>query len=253
MKRQTAAQRRKLLDAATVAEFKPAATEIVTLPGLMDRGTFTPRGWVAPDNLSKDGLQQVGLSILSVQRATPWLWADWYIAGGDVDRLRRNDAPNKRTIENYASVAKRFPFSRRSEHVSFTHHAELITLPVKLQDELLEWCASRQQPSVKELRFEIKERTAPKLPPPKKVEPPPEAFPAAVELPRVAAEILPPDPIVVVDDVTTGADIGIDEDTNIAVTIMLPAKLHAALALRAEANAMSLSAWVVRLAQESVH
>jgi hypothetical protein len=185
----TLRQRRAALDAAQPAEFTPAAdTAPVTLPGLMDRGTFTQKGWIAPAHVSREGLQQVGLAILAIQHATPWMWADWYISGGDPAMLPAGrDAPDKHTLENYAAVAKRFPHSRRREHVSFKHHAELAALTTKDQDALLDWCDRPQPPSVTALRAEKARRITPPAKPPR-----PPALPPARPAPPPAPLIIPP-------------------------------------------------------------
>jgi hypothetical protein len=186
---------RRAFDATEPAEFTPS-TSMVTLPGLMDRGSFTPCGWIAPASLSTEGWLQTGDAIRALERATPWLWADWYLAGGDTRILPLGwDGPERRTLENYAAVAKRFPISRRRELISFKHHAELVALPESMQDELLDWCASPQRPSVRELRLEKARRLAPPALP-IKLSTPPSALPPpappmiesdAVESPEAAA------------------------------------------------------------------
>lgn len=49
----------------------------------------------------------------------------------------------KRTLANIASVGRRIESSRRREHVSFAHHAEVAYLPVPDQESLLEAAESR--------------------------------------------------------------------------------------------------------------
>jgi hypothetical protein len=198
VRRATPRQRRKALEAAEVAEFTPS-TSMVTLPGLMDRGSFTLCGWIAPASLSTEGWLQTGNAILALERATPWLWADWYLAGGDTRILPLGwDGPDRRTLENYASVAKRFPISRRRDLISFKHHAELVALPEAVQNELLDWCARPQRPSVRELRLEKARRLAPPALP-VKLSTPPSALPSP-RTPVIESDAVEPPEAVAAND-----------------------------------------------------
>jgi hypothetical protein len=191
-------QRRKALEATEVVEFTPSA-HVETLRDRMERGTYTKVGWIPPPHLSDEGWLKTGITMLDIWRAAPWFLADWYATrtAAEAEHLLKSDweGPAVHTLQNYASVAMAYPHSRRRENISFAHHAELVALPEAMQDELLDWCASPQRPSVRELRLEKARRLAPPALP-IKLSTPPSALPSprpsviesdAVEPPEGAA------------------------------------------------------------------
>jgi hypothetical protein len=165
MRRRTPRQLRKALDAAQTPEFAPSI-QSVTLRDRMDRGSFTAVGWIAPTTLlSRDGWLAVGDAITALERATPWLWGDWWRAGVAVPTLPPDwQGPARHTLENYAGVARRFPHSRRRESVSFKHHAELAALPHSEQEKWLDQCDKPKRLSVTALRRLIKPPSPPAPP-----------------------------------------------------------------------------------------
>jgi hypothetical protein len=203
MKRPTPKRLRQALDAAQVAEFKPSA-EVASLRDMMDLGTFTAIGWKPPPHISREGLQRVIVTVAAIERCPPWAWADVYLNGGD--KLVGTDGwigPDQHTLQNYVSVAKRFPHSRRRERLSFAHPRELVALTDKEQDELLDWCEQKRS-SVKDLRAEKQRRADALLPKPPKPEPlilPPEPAPDVVPPPAVPLAIEPEEsPVIEPDD-----------------------------------------------------
>jgi hypothetical protein len=193
------------MEATETPEFAPSTAQDETLRDRLAPGKFAPVGWISPDvRISEESWLRIGATISAFERAQPWFWADWYLAGRFIHALPDDwSGPDRHTLENYASVAKRFPHSRRREHVSFKHHAELAALDEKEQDEWLDWCASNHA-SVPKLRAERQRRAAALLPPkpPRrievtKVEPQPVPVrdpPPAVVLPPPPSEVEPPPP-----------------------------------------------------------
>jgi hypothetical protein len=144
----------------------PPTSAATTLRDRMDLGTFLPVGWVPPSTrLSKTSWVRTGNTILVLERATPWMWGDWYLAVEDRTLPADWNGPSVSTLNNYASVARAFPIPARREHVSFAHHAELTSLPQKERDEWLDWCERPERPTVAELRAERKRRKTLLLPP----------------------------------------------------------------------------------------
>ncbi len=228
MRRPAPRQMRKALDAARVAEFTPSTTVVETLRDQMDRGTFTAVGWTAPPHLSTEGWLHTGAAILALERATPWCWADWWLARGARALPAEWRGPDLRTLDNYAVVARAYSNSRRREFVSFKHHAELVSVSETEQDALLDWCVT-VHPSVAGLRSERQRRAAALLPP----KPPPRAEVTRVEPPpRSPAE--PP-----------------DSDIAIPVQLFLPAELLAWVTQAAAGEAMPLAAWIIRLIERA--
>lgn len=236
MKRPTPRQLRKVLDAVGVPEFTPS-TQVETLRDKMDIGTFAAIGWVPPSNLSDDTWLRTGKTILSFERAMPWLWGDWYNARTSLqaERLLRHDwsGPGLHTLQNYASVARSYPHSLRREFLSYTHHAALVALESTERQEMLDWCSTPQRPSVVELREELRRRAAPKPP---QTEPPP--MPLRVDPPSE------PDPKI---------ELPMSDDVSIPITLYVPADLHARSTKSAAAEGMTLYKWIIWLmvAEES--
>ena len=75
-----------------------------------------------------------------------WDWGDWWNSGeayGDRSKKVRSDdwdGPSYSTITNRATVCKAFDVSLRRERLSFTHHAEVASLPQEYRDQLLDEC-----------------------------------------------------------------------------------------------------------------
>jgi hypothetical protein len=213
----------------------------------MDRGTFTRVGWRPPaSKLSEEGWLHTGATILALERATPWLWGDWYLAGGAIHALPADwQGPTRHTLENYGSVAKRYSHSRRRELVSFTHHAELAALSEAEQDELLDWCATHRA-SMEALRAERRRRADALLPPKPtlrvtvtKIE----AEPVAVRVRVIKGVERLPARVVLAPSQS--------DDGSIPVTVSLPAELHAQARAAAEVAGLGLAAWIIGLIERA--
>jgi hypothetical protein len=241
MRRVTPRLLRKALDAAEVVEFIPS-THAETLRDLMDRGRFTRTGWVAPTGgVSDEGWLHVGTTLLAIEQATPWCWADWWLLRGSRTLPADWDGPNQRTLDNRAIVARAYVITRRRVNVSLAHHAELTSLPEAEQDELLDWCTAPQRPSVSELRAEKHRRAAAKLPPciePTEAEPTPPAVlkiepPAFVTPPSKPPAEPPP------------------EDVALRVELFLQEALHAWATETAAGEDVSLADWIISLIERA--
>jgi hypothetical protein len=73
------------------------------------------------------------------------------------------DGPSYSTCANLGWVAKAFESSRRREHLSIKHHAEVASLSPRAADELLAWCEETREATGKprptsELRDEVRRR-----------------------------------------------------------------------------------------------
>jgi hypothetical protein len=222
-------------------EFTPP-THAETVRDLMDRGDFTPVGLIMRSDLSDEGWLHLGATLLKIQGATPWWWADWWLAQGS--RLLPDDwrGPAQHTLDNQATAARAFPISRRRETVSLAHHGEVAHLPETEQDEMLDWCTATRA-SLHALRAEKQRRAAAKLPPPLpplRIEPPPSS-PAWVEPPESVSPsvIQPPEPPV--------KPLPPTDDIAIPVMLYVPPELHAWLTEGAADEGMQFDAWGVEL------
>lgn len=252
----TPGQKRKLLDAIETPEFKPSTYAVESVRDKMDIGRFTTTGWIPPPHLSDEAWLRMGVTLQEIEHATPWWWADWWLARKSRDLPPNWTGPSRRTLDNGKVVASAFPLSRRWETVEFSHYVELTSLSEAEQDLLLNWCAaaeaqfaagkSTSRPSVRALRAEKQRRATPKLPPPKPPQSPPTppALPSARPLkvtpppavrPPPEPEIEPPPPP--------------PADITIPVTIQFPADLHEWATRQAVSKATTLDDWVLGLAQ----
>src|SRR5215216_3110150 len=98
------------------------------------------------DHLTFDRWQEVGVKICRYRSANSWWIGDWLIYGQSHygERYKRGVAEtglDYQTLRNYASVARRFPLSRRRDNLSFQHHAEVCGLDDPEQDFWLEAAA----------------------------------------------------------------------------------------------------------------
>ncbi len=93
-------------------------------------------------------------------RASSWWIGDWLRYGnarygeryGAAARVTGYDV---QSLMNMAYVAGRFDVSRRHEHLSFSHHAEVASLPAEEQDRWLDRAAAESL-SVRSLRSELR-------------------------------------------------------------------------------------------------
>lgn len=91
-----------------------------------------------------------------------WDWGDWWNNGESYgDRAKKVnsddwDGPSHTTLRNRGSVCSRFDVSLRRDTLSFTHHAEVVSLPQEYRDQLLDEC-ERNKLSQMQLIQRVKE------------------------------------------------------------------------------------------------
>jgi hypothetical protein len=125
-------------------------------------------GLQLPRQLSFDTWLEVGRRLSTVVTSSAWCLGDWLIYGEISFTGRYREAIERtsldyQTLRNYAWVARKIPFSRRWEKLSFGHHAEVAALPEPEQDYWLrkahELGWSRNQIR-HEIRESLRERSA---------------------------------------------------------------------------------------------
>jgi hypothetical protein len=118
-------------------------------------------GLQLPPQLSFDTWLEVGRRLSAVATSSAWCLGDWLIYGETSFAGRYREAIERtsldyQTLRNYAWIARKIPFPRRWEELSFGHHAEVAALPEPEQDYWLrkahEFGWSRNQ-----IRHEIRE------------------------------------------------------------------------------------------------
>jgi hypothetical protein len=93
-----------------------------------------------------DKWEKEGEELKKRDSKSAWDWGDWWNSGeayGDRSKKVRSDdwdGPSYSTITNRATVCKAFDVSLRRERLSFTHHAEVASLPQEYRDQLLDEC-----------------------------------------------------------------------------------------------------------------
>jgi hypothetical protein len=113
-------------------------TAPTALPALED--VRIPRnGLQLPRRLPFDAWLEVGRRLAAVVNSSAWCLGDWLIYGEIFFTGRYREAVERtsldyQTLRNYAWVARKIPFSRRRETLSFGHHAEVAALPEPEQD-----------------------------------------------------------------------------------------------------------------------
>jgi hypothetical protein len=103
----------------------------------------TPLGLRLRPGVPFDTWTTIGRQVAVVGNATAWWLGDWLAYGQAAYGGRYRAAVEAtgldyQTLRNYASVARRFPLSRRRDKLSFQHHAEVAALPERDQDEWLD-------------------------------------------------------------------------------------------------------------------
>lgn len=107
-----------------------------------------------PKSMEYQSWERAGHQLTRIVDTSAWCLGDWVVYGETHFAERYRHAVDATgldygTLRNYASVARRIPLSRRRDTVSFQHHAEVVSLPVKEQEawlnraEALKW--SRNQ------------------------------------------------------------------------------------------------------------
>ncbi|GAA4818657.1 LmbU family transcriptional regulator [Streptomyces ziwulingensis] len=106
-------------------------------------GVVTTRvGLQIPSDLSFEEWEHAGSQIAGLLDSSSWWLGDWLVYGKDHydDRYQRGIRAvglKYQTLRNYAWVSRRFEMRRRRAKLTFQHHAEVASLPVDEQEELL--------------------------------------------------------------------------------------------------------------------
>jgi hypothetical protein len=127
--------------------------------------TLTRTSLRLPDDLAAKDWQAIGAALLRMDDARQWWMGDWWISGvkwGEGREVCEALGLAYQSAMNYGSVAGKFQFSRRRENLTFSHHAEVCTIPEPdVQDRFLLWCEEPLEKtgkprSIRELREAIK-------------------------------------------------------------------------------------------------
>jgi hypothetical protein len=152
-----------------VEAIEHATGEVITLDksGLALPGRRTRVSLELPPNLTFDEWSSVGETLQAVEVSIQWWVGDWWAYGEAAyggrkelaDRLRVADPefPAFQTCQNYGSVSRAFETSRRREVLSWSHHAEVASLPEDEADEVLD-AAEREGWTKRETRAEVSRR-----------------------------------------------------------------------------------------------
>ncbi len=125
---------------------------------------LTRVGLQIPAELSYDDWARAGHRLSGIVDSSSWCLGDWLVYGKKhyADRYKRAiDAAGLQyqTLRNYAWVSRRFELHRRRPRLTFQHHAEVASLPLRDQERLLDE-AEQQMWTTKQLRTRIRdERT----------------------------------------------------------------------------------------------
>jgi hypothetical protein len=103
---------------------------------------FTPTSLTLPEHLPYDHWSRIGRQLQLADLAVQWWIGDWLIYGEGHYEDRYAQAIEetgraKKTLQNYAYVAKAIPDSRRRESVDFSTHAEVASLEPEQQERIL--------------------------------------------------------------------------------------------------------------------
>jgi hypothetical protein len=125
------------------------------------------KGLQLPRQLSFSTWLEVGRSLSAVATSSAWCLGDWLIYGEISFAGRYREAIeltslDYQTLRNYAWVARKIPWSRRWEKLSFGHHAEVAALPEPEQDYWLRKaheCGWSRNQIRREIRESLRERS----------------------------------------------------------------------------------------------
>lgn len=97
-----------------------------------------------PKGQTFDDWVEMGRNLCEGQRVVNWWIGDWWAAGSHRYGERAKAAAEGifgkefKTLANAASVCRAFETSRRREHLSWSHHAEVASLPPEEADAILD-------------------------------------------------------------------------------------------------------------------
>lgn len=129
--------------------------------GLVVQGfQFSPTGLIAPEDVSFEAWEQVGGLLFRLEGSIQWLIGDWLLYGadlkyGDIKQIADAMERSEQTFYNIMDVCRGVESSRRREHLSFAHHAEVKKLSPENQTWALEFAESARY-NVKDFRKWIK-------------------------------------------------------------------------------------------------
>lgn len=132
--------------------------------GLSLPGRVTPIGLELPESLSFEEWQGIGETLKGVERSLMWWIGDWLRFGerryGET-YAQALDATEiaYQTLVNAKNVSAKFESNRRRLNLSWSHHAEVASLPPEESDALLSE-AERQGLSTRELRRRVSQHKA---------------------------------------------------------------------------------------------
>jgi hypothetical protein len=128
-------------------------------------GERPPLALELPPSTSFDEWVRIGRNLCLSSQALNWHIGDWWAFGDHRYGDRAQSAAEGifgrefQTLANLATVSRAVETSRRREHLSWTHHAEVASLPAEEADELLAR-AEREHLSTRALRCEVQARKA---------------------------------------------------------------------------------------------
>ena len=131
-----------------------------TIPATRAQVGLTSKSWSPRAALTVADWVRLGRGLGALSRASGWWLGDWLRYGnarygeryGAAARITGYDV---QSLMNMAYVAGRFDVSRRREDLSFSHHAEVASLPAEEQDRWLDR-ASIESLSVRSLRSKLR-------------------------------------------------------------------------------------------------
>lgn len=166
-----------------IAEIEQSGTGLVlSQSGEIQIGRFTATsvGLIIPDDVTSDELAHIGDLLFRLEGSLQWLIGDWLISvdsWGDIPSIAEHFGRSPQTLRIWKMVAGKVELFRRRNDLSFTHHAEVVSLPEDEQDywldmaergdvnpatnESLVWSASRLRREIAKSRQPEK---APRLP-----------------------------------------------------------------------------------------
>jgi hypothetical protein len=153
---------------------------IASLPGELTLTSYRP-----PDGLTFEQWEEIGRTLSSIGKAVQWWIGDWIRYGEREYGEKYTQALDEtgydyQTLRNMVYVAERVDLSRRRDNLSWTHHAEIASLPPEQQEVWLNRAQSKEL-STRELRASLREV---------KLASPPAVLRLTFELPRKAIEAL---------------------------------------------------------------
>jgi hypothetical protein len=132
---------------------------------------MTGLGLQIPEALSFEDWERAGQMLSRIVDSSAWWLGDWLVFGKKnysdrYQRAIRAAGLQYQTLRNYAWVARRFDLGRRRLQLTFQHHAEVASLVVEEQDQLLDQALAENW-TTKQLRKAMRGRVpeAPKAEP----------------------------------------------------------------------------------------